>query len=96
MTLDGRAIAGSSRAPARTIIKLGRPTSWLKSGVPHVVQKRRRIMFPLSDRLQYSLVFPVSRRPSVAKTALIEALPEERYWQSLHQQAREKIGGLSN
>jgi hypothetical protein len=27
---------------------------------------------------------------------LIDAFPDERYWQSRHQQARVSIGGLSN
>jgi hypothetical protein len=65
----------------------------LNSGVPHFGQKLRRITFPLSAVLTYSLTSPVIWTLSVLKVALIEALPDERYWQSLHQHARATIGG---
>jgi hypothetical protein len=39
---------------------------------------------------------PVSLKPSVLKIALIEALPDDRYWQSLHQQARVATGNRSS
>jgi len=65
----------------------------LNNGVPHLGQKLRRITFPLSAVLTYSLTPPVVLTLSVLKIALIEALPDERYWQSLHQHARVVIGG---
>src|ERR1700727_1792223 len=68
----------------------------LNNGVPHLGQKRRRTMLPLSAVLTYSLTFPVNLKPSVSKITLIEALPDDRYWQSLHQQARVAIGSRSN
>jgi hypothetical protein len=77
-------------------MRSGRLTASLKSGVPHAGQKRRRITFPLSAVLTYSPVLPVRLKLFIAKMALIEALPDDRYWQFLHQQARVRIGGLSN
>jgi hypothetical protein len=91
--LPGRTISGSSNAPTRTTMKSGRLDDALNSCVPHFEQKRRRIVAPLSAVLTYSLTSPVMLMLSVLKIALIEALPDERYWQSLHQQARVMIGG---
>ena len=68
----------------------------LNSGVPQLGQKRRRIRFPLSALLTYSLTSPVILKLSILKIALIDAFPDERYWQSLHQQARVAIGSSSN
>jgi hypothetical protein len=65
----------------------------LNNGVPHLGQKRRRTAFPLSAVLTYSLTFPVNWKPSLLKITLIDALPDDRYWQSLHQQARVPTGG---
>jgi hypothetical protein len=96
MMLEGQAIIGSSSAPTRTTMKRAPSPSSQKSGVPQVVQKRRRMIVPLSDLLLYSPGCPVSRRPAVSKIVLMDALPEERYWQTLHQQARVKIGERSN
>jgi hypothetical protein len=96
MTLAGRPIAGSSNAPARTAMRLGRLSASLNKGVPHFGQKRRRMTLPLSAVLMYSLVSPDILKVSILKIALIEALPEDRYWQSLHQQARVAIGSWSN
>jgi hypothetical protein len=53
-------------------------------------------MLPLSALLRYSVVGPEILRLLLAKMRLIEALPDDRYWQSRHQQARVKTGGLSN
>jgi hypothetical protein len=96
MTLAGRPISGSSRAPARTTTKSGRHVASLNSGVPHFGQKRRRITLPLSALLMYSVVEPEISRLLLANMRLIEALPDDTYWQSLHQQARVEIGGLSS
>ncbi len=52
--------------------------------------------FPLSAVLTYSLTSPVKLKLAVPKIALIDALPDDRYWQSLHQQARVATGGCSN
>jgi hypothetical protein len=68
----------------------------LNNGVPQVGKKRRRTRFPLSDVLTYSLILPVSLKPSVLKIALIEALPDDKYWQFLHHQARVATGSRSN
>ena len=87
MTLAGRPISGSSRAPARTTTKSGRHVASLNGGVPHVGQKRRRITLPLSALLMYSVVEPEISRLLLANMRLIEALPDDTYWQSLHQQA---------
>nr|WP_245505810.1 hypothetical protein [Rhizobium sullae] len=62
--------------------------------VPQVGQKRRRIIWPLSATLAYSESSPLIAISPLAKTTLMEALPQERYWQSLHQQARLRIGAL--
>ena len=58
-----------------------------------VYQKRRRMTFPLSAVLRYSLTSPVILKFSVLKITLIDALPDDKYWQSLHQQARVATGG---
>ena len=71
-------------------------SSSLNNCVPHLGQKRRRTTFPLSAVLTCSLTSPVNLKPSVLKIALIDALPDDRYWQSLHQQARVATGTLSN
>jgi hypothetical protein len=96
MTLAGRPISGSSNAPARTMIRSGRLSASLNKGVPHFGQKRRRMTLPLSAVLMYSLVSPDIVKLSVPKIALTDALPEDRYWQSLHQHARVAIGSWSN
>src|SRR3954452_6201194 len=96
IVLIGRPISGSSNAPARTTINAGRPRSSLNRGVPHVGQNRRRMTCPLSAVLRYSLTGPLIWKPLVAKITLMDALPDERYWQSLHQQARAATGGLSH
>lgn len=95
MNAAGQPMAGSSSAPARTTIRSGRSSASLNSGVPHLTQKRRRITFPLSALLMYSLVSPEILRPAVLKIALMDALPDDRYWQSLHQQARVATGRWS-
>ena len=64
MTLAGRPISGSSNAPARTTTRPGRLNASLNSGVPHRGQKRRRMAFPLSAVLTYSLTSPVSLKLS--------------------------------
>jgi hypothetical protein len=96
MTLAGRPISGSSRAPAPTTTKSGWHVASLNSGVPHFGQKRRRITLPLSALLMYSVVEPEISRLLLAHMRLIEALPDDTYWQSLHQQARVETGGLSS
>jgi hypothetical protein len=93
MKLVGQAISGSSNAPARTTMKSGRFKDALNNGVPHFGQKLRRMTFPLSAVQTYSLASPVISTLSVLKIALTEALPDEMYWQSLHQHARVAIGG---
>ena len=77
-------------------MRSGRLSASLNNGVPHLRQKRRRITLPLSAVLTYSLTSPVILKLSVLKIALIDALPDERYWQSLHQQARVATGIWSN
>jgi hypothetical protein len=77
-------------------MRSGRFSASLNNGVPHLGQKRRRITLPLSAVLTYSLTSPVILKLSVLKIALIDALPDERYWQSLHQQARVVTGIWSN
>jgi hypothetical protein len=77
-------------------MKSGWHVASLNSGVPHVGQKRRRMTLPLSALLTYSVVGPETLRLLLAKMRLIEALPDEMYWQSLHQQARVETGGLSS
>lgn len=49
--------------------------------------------FPLSALLTYSLRSPVISTLSAEKIALMDALPDDKYWQSLHQHARVAIGG---
>jgi len=93
MKLVGRAISGSSSAPTRTTMRSGRFNDALNKGVPHFGQNLRRMTFPLSAVLTYSLTSPVISTLSALKIALTEALPDERYWQSLHQHARVMIGG---
>jgi dethiobiotin synthetase len=96
MKLAGPPTSRSSSAPTRTTINSGRLDEWLNNGVPHLGQKRRRMVFPLSAVLMYSPTSPVSVKPSVLKIALIDALPAARYWQSRHQQARTAMGAWSN
>jgi hypothetical protein len=93
--LAGRPISVSSNAPAWTTMRSGWLSASLNSGVPHLGQKRRRIALPLSAVLTYSLTSPVILKLSVLKITLIDALPDERYWQSLRQQARVAIGSWS-
>ncbi|MCF3947443.1 hypothetical protein L2A60_12220 [Acidiphilium iwatense] len=93
---SGRPISGSSNAPTRTTIRFGRDSDSLNNGVPHLGQKRRRMTLPLSALLTYSLTSPVISKASVLNIALIDALPEDRYWQSLHQQARTATGLFSD
>lgn len=96
MTLVGLPLSGSSNAPTRTTMRSGRFSASLNSGVPHLGQKRRRMVFPLSAVLTCSLTSPARLKPAVLKIALIDALPDDRYWQSLHQQARVATGGCAN
>src|SRR5258708_3760950 len=91
----GPPISRSSKLPTRTTMASGRLDDSLNSGVPHLGQKRRRIMLPLSAVLTYSATSPVKVKLAVLKIALTEALPVARYWQSRHQQARTAIGGSS-
>lgn len=58
------------------------------AGAPHIGLKRRRLTWPLSAVLTYSLVEPDLLRLLPANMRLIEALPDDTYWQSRHQQAR--------
>jgi hypothetical protein len=74
-------------------MRSGRLSASLNNGVPHFGQKRRRMTFPLSAVLRYSLTSPVILKFSVLKITLIDALPDDKYWQSLHQQARVATGG---
>jgi hypothetical protein len=43
-----------------------------------------------------TLIVPVLVSPAALKTAFTEALPDERYWQSLHQHTRVASGRWSN
>src|SRR5258708_32435871 len=96
MNPAGRPISGSSNAPARTTMRSGWPSASLNNGVPHLGQKRRRITLPLSAVLTYSLTSPGILKLSVLKIALMDALPDEGYWQTLDQQARVPTGRWSN
>jgi hypothetical protein len=93
MVLAGRPISGLSSAPARTTTNAGRPRSSLNRGVPRVGQNRRRMTCKLSALLRYSLTGPLIWKLLVAKITLMDALPDDSYWQSLHQQARVATGG---
>jgi hypothetical protein len=77
-------------------MRWGRLSASLKSGVPHLGQKRRRMVLPLSAVLRYSPRSPVILKLSVLKIVLMEALPDDRYYQSLHQQARVATGSSSD
>ena len=96
MKVAGPPTSRSSRAPTRTTIISVREEEWLNKGVPHLGQKRRRMVLPLSAVLTYSPTSPMSLKLSVLKIALTDAFPLARYWQSRHQQARTAIGGWSN
>jgi hypothetical protein len=95
MKLAGPPTSRSSSAPTRTTINSGRLDEWLNNGVPHLGQKRRRMVFPLLAVLTYSLTSPVSLRLSDLKIALMDAFPVARYWQSRHQHARTAMGASS-
>nr|AIA19152.1 Unknown Function [uncultured bacterium] len=88
----GRARLGSSNVPTRTNIKCGLASASLKSGVPHAPQNRRRMRFPLSETLKYSLASPVLEKVDVRKHEFTVPLPAPRYWQSRHQHTRVTIG----
>jgi hypothetical protein len=88
MVIFGTTRFGSSREPARAMIKCGRDSASLKSGVPHRGQKLRRMTVPLAARLEYSLRAPLMVTDDLGKTTFTVPLPAPRYWQSRHQHTR--------
>ena len=93
MVIAGLATLGSSKVPTRTKIRCGRASDSLNMGVPHPGQNRRCIRWPLSAKLEKSLVSPTTLNVAVRKQAPTVPLPAPRYWQSRHQHTRAVIGG---
>jgi hypothetical protein len=76
---EGRANSGSSRVPARRIIKCGRASDELVTGVPQRSQNCRRMRLPLSAILAKSRSGPVTATAEAANTRFTVALPAARY-----------------
>src|SRR5260221_11311338 len=83
----GPPISRSSKLPTRTTMASGRLDDSLNSGVPHLAQKRRRIVLPLSAVLTDYPTSPVKVKPRGLKIALTGGLPGAGNWQRGHQQA---------
>src|SRR5690349_22585060 len=92
MVIAGLARSGSSKVPTRAKMRCGRDSASLKSGVPHVGQKRRCMRLPLFAMPTWSLVLPVTLNVAVRKAELTVPLPPPRYWHSRHQHQRVTIG----
>jgi hypothetical protein len=76
---------GSSSVPTRTTVRPGRPLESEKSWLPHLEQKRRVTVFPLSAVFSCLPGVPETFIASLGKMTLTVPL-EEILWQSLHQQ----------
>lgn len=76
---------GSSSVPKRTTVRPARPVESEKSCVPHLAQKRRVTVFPLSAVFSCWLGVPAISIDALGKIAFTVPLDEMR-WQSLHQQ----------
>jgi hypothetical protein len=57
----------------------GRTSAAVNSGVPHLGQKRRKIILPLSATLLYVLVSPFTVKESVGKNTFTVPLPAAMY-----------------
>jgi hypothetical protein len=76
---EGRANSGSSRVPARKIIKCWRASDELVIGVPQRSQNCRCMRLPLSAMLAKSRSGPVTATAEAANTRLAGALPAAKY-----------------
>ena len=91
ITALGRTRLVSSSVPALRNTRCGRDSASLNRCVPHSGQKRRCIRLPLSARLAKSFRPPDTDSPCEGKQTLTAALPVAKYWQTRHQQSRDRI-----
>jgi hypothetical protein len=91
MFVVGLTAEGSSNVPTRTTVRPGRPLESENSWLPHLKQKRRVTVFPLSAILLCPLGVPEILIASLGKMTLTVPLDEMR-WQSLHQQTLDGPG----
>ncbi len=76
---------GSLNVPTRRITRCGRAFDALVTGVPHVEQNPRVIVFPDAAFETNVDSLPSIEIAAVSTTAFTVAEPAAQYWQSRHQ-----------